>query len=374
MKRWLVLLMGIGLVLMVAAITPSGRMRADLYNYSSFEGLGGTTQGYYQHKAFDVSDDGATVVGNNGDCCGYVWKPGTGLVLLPGFPPPYSGTGGGAVSADGSVVGGCASTLLGAEACRWTPSGTTWMPVVMGDLEGGEHFSAVWDMSFDGNVSVGFGHSDLGRVACRWTLVGGNWAPEALGDLPGGDYYSEAHGCSANGDVVVGRSEVGAGGYGWRAFRWTSGSGMKDLGVIGKRKWSEAWDCSADGSVVVGLTDDDAQRNQIAFRWTAGTGMISLGILPGGKISQALGVSADGTVVVGAASTRRDGVKAIVWDAVNGMRRVDEVLAAHGVSTAGWKLFKANSVAVPEAGVVVIVGEGTNPAGSWESWRAVIKN
>jgi probable HAF family extracellular repeat protein len=373
MKRWVVLLMGAGLVFSAGAVIapPEGQVPS-----GSFQALGCPDPDYFYSSAYDVSLDGTTVVGNTSRL-GFVWKESTGSVTLPGVNGIVSSAAEG-VSSDGMIVAGSVYTLPwehGQETCRWTLVEGQWVPEPLGDLAGGEYRSYGRSMSPDGKVIVGFASSDLGGEACRWTLSDGTWVLKGLGDLPGGDYASEAYGCSADGSVVVGRSEVGKNGYGWRAFLWTTDTGMVDLGVIGKRKWSEAYGCSADGSVVVGLTDDDFQRNQVAFRWTAATGMVSLGILPGGKTSRALAVSPDGSIVVGGSSTKKDGVRAFIWDAANGMLRVEDVLAAHNVfPPAGWRLVYANGIATPEPGVIVIVGLGFNPGGDTEAWRAVIGN
>jgi len=369
MKRWMVLLMGVGLVFSAGAVAPpAGQVPS-----GSFQALGCPPPSDYS-SAFDVSLDGATVVGNTG-ILGFVWKESTGSVALPGVVSNESAAEG--VSSDGMIVAGSVYTQPGGpgqETCRWTLVEGQWVPEVLGDLAGGEYRSYGRSMSPDGNVIVGRAGSGLGAEACRWTLTEGTWVLKGLGDLPGGDYESEAYGCSADGSVVVGRSEVGKNGYGWRAFRWTASGGMKDLGVIGKRKWSEAWGCSADGSVVVGLTDYDFQRDQVAFRWTSTTGMKSLGLLPGGKTSRALGVSPDGTTVVGSCTINK-GNEAFIWDAANGMRRIIDVLAEHNVfPPARWVLVLANGVTVTPTGETVIVGLGFNPNGQTEAWRAVIAN
>jgi probable HAF family extracellular repeat protein len=377
MKRWMVLLMGIGLALLAGAVFTQPAGQVPLFFYSSFEGLGGHTGTYCQNSAFDVSADGTTVVGNNNwdtEVWGFVWKKETGMVILPGLPLAAPASGGGGANANGTIVGGAILNEEGdVVAARWTLTEGFWVPEVLGDLPGGQDFSGSNCLSYDGSVAVGFANSSLGTVACRWSQQPNDqgelvWVPQALGDLPGGEYNSQAYGCSADGSVVVGWSETGSNAR--RAFRWTPGIGMVNLGVIGRGVWSEGWACSADGSVVVGGTD---VKNQIvAFRWTAAKGMVSLGILPGGKASRALAVSPDGSIIVGLGSTKNQGNKAIIWDSANGMRRIDQVLAAHNVPTNGWNLFRANGIAIPEPGVIVIVGEGINPAGFAESWRAVI--
>jgi len=366
MKRWVVLLMGIGLVFSAGAVAPpAGQVPS-----GSFQALGCPDPDYFYSSAFDVSLDGATVVGNTGQL-GFVWKESTGSVALPGVNGIVSSAAEG-VSSDGMIVAGSVYTLPGGqgqETCRWTLVEGQWVPETLGDLAGGEYRSFGRSMSPDGNVIVGRAGSVLGAEACRWTLTEGTWVIQGLGDIAGGSYESEAFGCSVDGSVVIGRGSI-TGGY--RAFRWTSATGMKDLGVVGKRKYSAAWGCSSDGSVVVGETASSS-RDEVAFRWTAATGMVGLGVLPGGKVSEADAVSPDGSIVVGGSSTRTDGMRAFIWDATNGMRRIEDFLAAHNVfPPTGWRLLYANGIAIPTPGTVVLVGVGFNPAGQTEAWRAVI--
>ena len=76
--------------------------------------------------------------------------------------------------------------------------------------------------------------------------------------------------------------------------------------------------------------------------------MVSLGVLTGGGSSGAKATSADGSVVVG--SGDNDGVspKAFIWEAVNGMRSLQDLLADG----------------------LTIVGVGNTPDGSAEAWVA----
>jgi probable HAF family extracellular repeat protein len=370
MKRWLILLMGVGLVFSAGAVAPPSAGQAP---GGSFQGLGNIDPdpfNYFYSSAFDVSLDGATVVGNG--LLGFVWKESTGSVALPGVVGIGSAAEG--VSSDGMIVAGSVYTLpndQGQETCRWTLVEGQWVPEPLGDLAGGEYRSYARSMSPDGNVIVGRAGSVLGAEACRWTLTEGTWVLKGLGDLPGGNYQSEAYGCSADGSVVIGQGSILGGP---RAFRWTSATGMKDLGVVSKRKWSIARGCSGDGSVVVGATWTNGGKDNLAFRWTPATGMVSLGVPLRGKISYAWATSPDGSIVVGHALTS-SGNRAFIWDAANGMRYVVDVLATHNVfPPAGWVLQFAYGVTVTPAGEVVIVGTGLNPAGQTEAWRAVIVN
>lgn len=368
MKRWIVLVMGIGLVFSAGAVVP-GATGQDPVIPSSFQALGSLFSGIdFQSNPWDVSADGTTVVGNSGSLA-FRWTEGTGMVALPGFPNANPGSGGDGVSADGNIAAGSAYSEYGQEACVWTQVDGQWTPQGLGDLYGGGFHSIGYGMSADGNVVVGLAESSKGSEACRWILAEGTWIPQGLGDLPGGIYGSQAYGCSADGAVVVGDSAIR---NGWRAFRWTAATGMKDLGVVGNRKWAGAYGCSGDGLVVVGESVSNRGRDEVAFRWTEAKGMVGLGDLPGGKVlSEAEATNYDGSVVVGWSATAR-GMEAFIWDAANGMRRIEDVLAAKGVSIpSGW-ILKAASGVTSNGGVITVVGKALRPDGYTEAWRAVI--
>jgi len=369
MKRWVVLLMGAGLVFSAGAVIapPEGQVPS-----GSFQALGCPDPDFLDYsEAFDVSLDGTTVIGNTSQL-GFVWKESTGSVALPGVVGIASAGEG--VSSDGMIIAGSVYTqpnYQGQETCRWTLVEGQWVPQPLGDLAGGEYRSYGRSMSPDGNVIVGRAGSSLGAEACRWMLADGTWILQGLGDLAGGNYQSEAYGCSVNGSVVIGQGSSTAG---RRAFRWTSATGMKDLGVVGRLKWSVAWGCSGDGSVVVGTSYTTINKDGLAFRWTPATGMVSLGVPLGGKTSEAFATSPDGSIVVGGITSSK-WRRAFIWDAANGWRSVEDVLAAHNVfPPSGWVLVRANGITVTPTGETVIVGFGFNPKGQTEAWRAVIAN
>jgi len=172
-------------------------------------------------------------------------------------------------------------------------------------------------VSADGSVVVGTDNllSGLTSIrAFRWTSGGGM---ADLGTL--GGTFSNAFGVSADGSVVVGLSVLAgdAGGH-FHAFRWTSGGGMADLGTLGGTQ-SKANGASADGSVVVGFSRLAGNVVNHAFRWTSGGGMADLGSL-GGTESIAHGVSANGSVVVGESTLTGDAaLHAFRWTNGGGM-------------------------------------------------------
>ncbi|MEZ6015019.1 MAG: hypothetical protein R3F49_07900 [Planctomycetota bacterium] len=122
---------------------------------------------------------------------------------------------------------------------------------------------------------------------------------------------------SADGQVIVGAANFWPSPGGWRAFRWTSLSGLTDLGTLPGAVTSAATAVSADGTTVVGVSDDAR-----AFRWTAATGMQDLGSLGATApwfIASAEAVSPDGSIVVGRSS---DGnlIRPFIWTAATGMQ------------------------------------------------------
>jgi probable HAF family extracellular repeat protein len=275
------------------------------------------------------------------------------------------GSGAGALSADGSVVVGASDIglLWAQEAFRWTSGGGM---VGLGHLPGGGADSSAEAVSADGSVVVGYSDTAAAFAeAFRWTSGGGM---VGLGHLPGGGWGSWAYAVSSDGSVIVGTSDTAAG---LEAFRWTSGGGVVGLGhLVGGGIDSRALAVTPDGSVVVGYSDRGIAWAE-PFRWTAGGGMLGLGHLPGGGLeSMASGVSADGSVIVGRSLTA-SGNKAFIWDALNGMRDLQDVLVNdYGLNLTGWTLLGAGGVS---ADGLTVVGAGGNPSGNIEAWIATLE-
>jgi probable HAF family extracellular repeat protein len=74
--------------------------------------------------------------------------------------------------------------------------------------------------------------------------------------------------------------------------------------------------------------------------------MLGLGALPGGGFSsRASGVSADGSIIVGLSTTGEDGFgRAFIWDQVNGIRSLSEMLIAQGDDPTGWRLILVGGI------------------------------
>jgi probable HAF family extracellular repeat protein len=337
-------------------------------------GLGDFPGGDFFSLAYQVSGDGTVVVGMGSTAQGFepfIWNQVHGMrrlhdVLTQDFGLDLTGWvlfEARGISADGRTIVGTGTNPSGnTEAwiahlgCAQTPGqGDVCGPTRgLGDLPGGDFYSAAYGVSADGTVVVGDSTAALGGEAFRWTRAGGM---VGLGDLPGGDFSSRAYGVSGDGTVVVGESTSASGNT--AAFRWTAQDGMVSVGGLPGHAFSVATAVSADGTVVVGHSSTDAGPGE-AFRWTAAEGIVGLGILPGGASSQAYGVAGDGTVVVGASSTAQ-GYEAFRWTAQEGIVGLGHLGAPGG-------RFFSGAYGVSADGTV-IVGQSLTAAGNSEAFR-----
>lgn len=353
-----------------------------------FIGLG-VLPGDVTSFAWDVTDDGETVVGysfdEEKDPEAFRWTKESGmegLGVLQGADESWAYS----VSADGSVIAGY-SNGAGSNSFRRTENqGMVEIPDLPGD-QGISHRGAT-GVSSDGTVIVGAAPSSNGREAYTWrqgATIEAAGETIGLGDLAGGNFESRAWGVSDESSVV---------GWGTNADNrrqafiarpsLTSPTEiMPPMALVDTGIESEAYGISNDGSVVVGrdATSQETRgrgRNKStvniydAFRWTESAGMEHLGDLPGGNYySEARAVSADGSVIAGL-SDSSDGTEAFIWDATNEMRSLQDVLASDfGLADelAGWQLQVVRGM-TPDGST--FVGEGLNPEGMWEAFVARI--
>jgi probable HAF family extracellular repeat protein len=336
--------------------------------------LGDLEGGQVESYAFAVPGDSKAmvVVGVSSSKFGqeaFYWTPASGMVGLGDLPGGQFQSA--ALGVSGSVVVGSATSDLGSEAVRFSLVG----PLGLGDLEGGDFGSGAWDVSGDGSVIVGAGISgDSSPNQEAYRLEGE--VMTALGDLPGNDIHSRAKGVSEDGSIVVGSSydTISVNNLEEEAFRWEGGE-MTGLGDLhGGMDQSRGWAVSANGSVIVGTSHSDSGPEDSplgfeAFRWEGGE-MVGLGDLPEGAFrSIAYSVSGNGSVIVGTGSTGPvDGPhdEAFIWNPVNGMRGLQNVLEDHmGLDLPGWTLTAARDISFDSR---VITGDGINPDGDREAW------
>lgn len=204
-------------------------------------------------------------------------------------------------------------------------------------------------LSFDGSVRTGNSNA-LGVY--RWTQatgaqslgIGGS-AQDVSGDgntivgsFTGGQVWTQANGVTSIGNTSSvtaqaashdGSAITGFDSAAGHAYRWTSQTGRVNLFA------GFASSISADGSTVVGQTNSN-----LAVRWQQGSGVLDLGNLGLGGSHSALDASGDGSTVVG-----WSGRQAFIWDALNGIRNLNDVLPDdYGIDLTGFELLSAEAI------------------------------
>ena len=162
-----------------------------------------------------------------------------------------------------------------------------------------------------------------------------------------GGNYSAGRSINDRGQVA-GESRINVG-QATRAFRFTPGEGMIDLGALAGGSNSRAYGINDSGQVV-GESDTGPILTlgvrlrhfplfgTHAFLWTEGAGMVDLGHLGGGT-SGARAISNNG-VVVGSSELMNGTGHAFYWTRAEGMIDLNTLLPLNS----GWVLTEANGV------------------------------
>ena len=353
--------------LLLAACSGGGGSGAPPVQEATFHNLG-FLPGYASSRATAVSSDGSVIAGTATSSAGnrqaFRWDARQGVVGL-GFLPGGSASAATAVSANGAVIVGTADAN---NADSPTPSaGVRWTadadPQRLDPLPG-SYLCAAAGVSGDGATVVGT-CLQINNTAFRWTSSSG---AVALGRFGGGsNQQSTASAISLDSAVIVGAGHPVLTG----AVIWAADGRPTILGKLPGDATGTATAVSSDGSVVVG-SSLDAAGNSRAFRWTQQTGMVDLGNAPAGLLgSAATSISGDGRVIVGWGPTAT-GDAALVWDADHGLRLLDAALATdYQTQITGWKLTRAAAISVD---ALTIAGYGTNPQGQTEAWIVKLPN
>lgn len=259
---------------------------------------------------------------------------GLGMLDVGALPPGNisqgNGINGGGLMCGMSIVEGAVAHAVYATA--------TFALIDIGTL-GGE-YSYAWDINDQGLIT-GDASTAVGEAhAFLWTSAGGM---RDLGTLGG----ARSVGRSINeAGQIAGESQTRNGGT--RAFRFTEGVGMIDLGTLGGAN-SSGYGINDGGQVVgesdTGLvieTEPGFQGLTVfgtrAFLWTEGSGMLDLGHLGRGD-SRAHAVNNHG-VVVGESQLLNGATHAFRWTSGEGMVDLNSLLP----SGSGWLLISAYDI------------------------------
>lgn len=361
-------------------------------------------------KIHGISWDGSVVVGQvvlppSTVPQAFRWSELGGFALLTDLPGGTLFSEARAVSADGQIMVGSASSAASAASASSSAEATLWNgatpPLGAGDITRevandpfNSYFSAV---SADGAVAAGMGtyktatSSSTFLSPVRWTAGSGY---QELGDLPGGGVSGESRGISADGAIVVGYSnstylDGPSSTSRAQGFRWTEATGMVGLAdmtptftsrVTNRNSTAQA--VSADGSTIVGYWVEEQKEfssNKIesqrfhAVIWND-SGVVPLGQLAfgtGSRYSFARAASGDGRMIVGMASVNFASIayEAMIWRQGVGMRSLHAELAPYWNLNIPGKLKDATAIS---ADGHTVGGTGKDEFGKEFAWVATL--
>ena len=229
---------------------------------------------------------------------------------------------------------------------RWTGDAN---PESLGVLPGYANLdSSAESVSHSRDVIVGK-NGFVPGIAYQWTETDGL---QDLGTLPD---YDGSWAIRVNGDgtTIVGSAyAIGDDPRDIRQiqpFLWTKQGGMVGLGTLPGATISTTRDVSADGLVVVGQTGGKGGGTypsviepERVWRWSTETGMLDLGIQPGAFGSMPVGVTSDGSAIIGVSVLRMNSHAShdrrnFVWDESHGdvAHLTDVLVQEHGVNLQG---------------------------------------
>lgn len=334
---------------------------------ATFYQVGDLSGGAFNSRVDGISADGTTVVGSSVGTNGteaFRWTTGGGMAGLGVLDAGNFGSSASTVSQDGSIIYGQSNVGANYHAFRWTSGGGMTDLGVFGVYTG----SNIHETSWDGTVAVGDVFNGSSDRAVRWTSAGG-W--QLLGDVTGGVNWNASSAISGDGNVIGGFAQLSGGNF--VGFRWTSGGGMQSIGNLGGTPgfaYVHAIDYSGD--ILVGDSINIAGDTE-AFMWTSAGGMVGLGDLAGGAFASSIyAMVPDGSRLYGR-SIGAAGYTGIVWDSVNGMRDIRDVLTNDfglGSVLVNFDILAVTSVS---ADGLVLAGTGWNRT-VWapEGWVVVL--
>jgi len=349
---------------------------------AAFEPLGSPGGPYSSVNVISVSADGKTVLGTAWDGSpgfsdSFLWTSDVGWEPVPyGFQPTndYDGLTPVRLSADGSTIVGTRSTLDQSETYntnyrsglyQWSEEGGLQL---LGSPQGAMDAMA-FGASADGETLVGLAATEHPEIEPGYLLQ-----DQAIIWTEGAGFSTFSHGTqrptlldSSDNGIVIGTTTLDGSAY--DGFYRDAGGNVTLLPRVGS-DYAFPRAISADGSAIVGdLTQTGWYAPSRPFRWTSESGITDLGVLPDDfSQAHAFRISADGQLVGGQASNFSE-ARAVVWREDWGLRFLADVLTdEYGLEEelAGWKLTEI--AAISDDGSV-LVGHGYNPQGQYESWR-----
>jgi len=346
-------------------------LSASLYA-ASFQGLGDLPGGPVYSEAWSMSADGSTIVGSSGSANGqeaFLWTAEEGMVPLGDLPGTPFQSGATSVSSDGFVIVGFGNIAGKYKAFHYTnDNGITELPSSVTVNNQTYNYSTIaTGMSADGSVIIGkanfttaqFGGPNQSDKACYWSdgqlhLL----TPPGYGSFSG----AQTEAVSANGSTILIRTSYNNG------YIWSESNGFQELPTVPRGFW---YSMSGDATVLGGY--DPTART--SFLWSENTGLTQIELPEGWDENKISYINTDGSLATGSlvedeyySTFNPQYMKAYLWDEIDGIHLVEDILTGNGIDLLGWHL---TSAAISSDGSI-LYGNGVNPHGFEEAWIAII--
>lgn len=324
--------------------------------------LGDLAGGGFQSVARAVSADGSIAVGygtNASRTEAVRWVISENGVTMQGLGYlPETPSWGESLAYDVSADG---ARIVGAAVFKYTPEVGDWYGAVAWEAPGFvarklndayHERGRFYCLSPNGAHAGGWGTNKFSPRAARFTFAGGGGTWNEFGD-----HQTIAYGINADGSVLVGQSWNNL--YDYYAWIYSDSSGVTVLpNFPGGAARGSATAVTPDGAVVVGH-NATAEGYVRAFRWSPGGELQELGAPPGQLSSWTYAVSPGGDIVAGD----------FLWGQSFGMRNLKNELQSQGLAVAGWTGMVCYDIQVNPPWLY-LVGSGANPNGQIEGWWA----
>ena len=348
---------------------------------ASFQGLGDLPGGSYGSGAWAISEDGSTVVGASDSANGqeaFRWTLQDGMVPLGDLPGGTFQSIPTATSGDGSIVAGVGTigdtpTQSNRSAFRWTSAGGI-VPLESSVVMNNQTYTfqtMATDMSCDGSVTIGKANYSQDPIGggpfdgdrpCYWGLDGQMHllTPPGYGSFSG----AQADAVSSDGRIVLISTNYGP------SFTWSESGGFAGLPVeAGIARYAYLM---SDNAAVFGSYG----RDGYSYIWSQEDGLTIIGSPDGWDENWISCMNDDGAVVGGYLRTLEyytaydpQYMTAYLWDEINGVRLVEDILTEAGIDLGDWMLTGVSDIS---ADGTTICGWGMNPDGFEEAWVVTI--
>jgi hypothetical protein len=270
------------------------------------------------------------------------------------------------ISGDGSrLIADYASAPVGTpdagfiEAAIWSVDSQVWMDLGTVFDAGCDPFGGGgFGLDFDGHVASGLLYDGCNASAFRWTDAsdaGVFTLLDRLGGIPDGGGADRGTVVSSDGRIVAGFAATPM--LDRTPALWQADGTGTLLDPV-QAAPGEVLSINSDGTVVAGNLYPGA------FYWTQDGGIVNIGNIPGNNLNPngwANAISAEGRLIFGTTGDAYDqGTVPFVWTADGGMRNLQDIIAAQGLSLGDAGVVVNGILAASKDGTILL-GSATDP-------------